>query len=150
MLKSAFRSLCFGLSVVKIAIMSATFVSSSVVHASNGEEHVSICGSVVVCVVLYNKTVFVSVAVRSMPVSFVLFLLLSGVLCVLFVRFRVCVSVLIIALKGSNPFVSGVMYSLYIDVVSCSGSTSAVHSVLLVSLLLLVLIMFLIRFSLSV
>ena len=130
--------------------MSATFVSSSFVHASNGDEHVSICGRLVVYVVSYNKIVSVSFAVRSMLCfSVLLFLLLSGVLLELFVRFCLCVLVLIITLKGSNPFVSGVMYSLYTDVVSCRGSTSDIQSVLLVSSMLLVLCVCLMRFSLS-
>jgi len=130
--------------------MSTTFVSSSFVHASNGDEHVSIVGRLAVYVVLYNKIVSVSFTVRSMLCfSVLLLLLLSGVLLVLFVRLCVCVLVLIIALKGSNPFVSGVMYSLYIDLVSCRGSTSDTQSVLLVSSLLLVLCMVLRRFSLS-
>ena len=92
MVKSAFCRLCFGLSVVKIAIMSTTFVSSSFVHASNGDEQVSICGRLVVYVVLYNKIVSVSFTVRSMlGFSVLLLLLLSGVLLVLFVRLCVCV-----------------------------------------------------------
>jgi hypothetical protein len=47
--KSAFRSICFGLSVVKIAMICSGVVSSSCVYASNGDEHVSIILVTVLC-----------------------------------------------------------------------------------------------------